>query len=278
VRHGYKRKAIIKLMLGLGALASIGGVGQLAWVGLPEGVTVTSILVLLAIALIFYFQGCCAIATGKGHKDAGIVAIILAGMFCPPVGWFLVPIGLWFALEDRHRDPSKTPARPRPRRHETQGERSIRYRRRALSFLFGGLLAVLAAGVLFFTGAESVQKSDLALVSSVALFVGGYVAVLNGAWHMLRLKGASSHFMLIGLIPVVLSLVGHLFILVSIWICGFTPFLLAICVLCLPAPGEQGYRVRRRRRPKESPNLHSDSESRSGSEGRSEERSPAHRE
>jgi hypothetical protein len=110
-RNSRRNGATLRILLGLFLIGLIFVLGILRKHGLPSLVAVLGLILLGTFGLLFYFQGCFAMARAKGYEDGVVLAGIVIGALCMPGLIFILPLLLAFCLKDKNQ-----PRRSRSRR------------------------------------------------------------------------------------------------------------------------------------------------------------------
>jgi hypothetical protein len=164
-------------------------------------------VVLVLILSGFYLYGCYALIKAKGHSSAYMAVALLpacTGLLA------ILPLIVAIALPDKHgaRSGSDRPFWQARRRHQTgtSGERPVRYRRKALLYLYFGY-ATLIVGVFLSGFRFGVFKESAEQALPLFLLLAGYAAVIVGCHWWLKAKSWDDAVLLIGLVPVLIPLV-----------------------------------------------------------------------
>ena len=198
---------------------------------------------LLAATACFMWGGY-HLTKAKGYPQS----LLLAGLLGPCLQLFMLVLLL--ALPDKRPAPTDYSApRKSSRRHESQIERIVRFRRNAMLGNVFGLLAILGGIklVLFPTGLFKDYDNETAL--GVLIFLCGYSGVITGCWWWAKAKGWPEAIVFIGLSPLVILFIPYVrlifFAAPQLLSMGMVMMPLILLVTMLVLPDKSGLPKRR---------------------------------
>jgi len=107
MRHHRRKRAVSRILLGIGLLALNFFLIPLHSYGIPNIPIAVAAILLTTFGFVYYFQGCFHLARAKGYDDSIMLAMMVVGVLCCPGLMLLaLPLILAFALKDKTRSHS----------------------------------------------------------------------------------------------------------------------------------------------------------------------------
>jgi hypothetical protein len=103
MKIGRRGRAMLRILLGFFLLGLIVILITLRQFGLPDVLVTIGSILLATFGILFYFQGCLALARAKGYDDTMVLGGIIFGALCTPGFMFILPLILAFFLKDKTR-------------------------------------------------------------------------------------------------------------------------------------------------------------------------------
>jgi hypothetical protein len=98
-----RSRAALRILSGFLLLGLIVILISLRRFGIPDVFIAVGSILLGTFGILFYFQGCLALARAKGYDDTMVLGGIIFGALCTPGFIFILPLILAFFLKDKTR-------------------------------------------------------------------------------------------------------------------------------------------------------------------------------